>query len=128
MIWFARFAPVLGLNNFPARMATPSGGGGCMVRRAASNGGASGRDCANAATTFPASHRIATYTKTILRADFQHMAISSRMFAFIKRRSGKRYYYTLTRKFQTENVARNTAFFRSAPSVPRSEERRVGKE
>src|ERR1700680_4638358 len=70
-----RFVPVRGSNRRPARMATPSGGGGCIVMREASKGGASGRVCADAAAKFPASKTSAANAKAAFQQDFQAIAI-----------------------------------------------------
>jgi hypothetical protein len=74
--WFARFVPVRGSNRRPARMATPSGGGGSIVTREASNGGASGRPCAkHRATKFPASKTAPAIRNAAFHQDFQAIAI-----------------------------------------------------
>src|SRR5882762_5810080 len=79
MTWFVKFVPVFGSNKRPARMATPSGGGGCIVSRAASNGGASGRPWTWARTRagFPESQTIATNARAVFSKDFQDIADSS---------------------------------------------------
>jgi hypothetical protein len=66
---------VRGSNRRPARIATPSGDGGCIVMRATSNGGASGRVCADTATKFPASKTSAANAKTVFHEYFQGIAI-----------------------------------------------------
>src|SRR5580693_10579068 len=103
--WFARFVPVRGSNRRPARIATPSGGGGCMVMRGASNGGASGRVCADSATKFPASNIRAKNADAGFHQDLQAIAILRvvRLFEWI---SGKAYFYTLALAFQTKNASR----------------------
>src|SRR3984893_12171286 len=102
--WFERFVPVRGSNRRPARIATPSGGGGCMVMRAASNGGASGRVWARTATKFPASKISATNVNAAFHRNLQAIAIlrGVRPFEWI---SGKAYFYTLADAFQTKNTS-----------------------
>src|SRR5438309_447408 len=60
-------------------MATPSGGGGCIVSRAASNGGASGRawTCARTRAGFPKSQTNATKARAVFSKVFQDIKISS---------------------------------------------------
>src|SRR5713101_4918825 len=81
MTWFVRFAPVFGSNKRPARMATPSGGGGCIVSRAASNGPASGRPWTWARTRagFPESQAATTNARAVFSKDLQVIAKSSGM-------------------------------------------------
>src|SRR6202166_3041284 len=73
--WFARFVPVRGSNRRPARMATPSGGGGCIVMREASKGGASGRVCAYARAGCPADKISAANANAAFHLVFQYIAI-----------------------------------------------------
>jgi hypothetical protein len=63
-------------------MATPSDGGGCIVMREASNGGASGRVCGYAATKFPASRISAANVNAAFHQDFQGIAILRRVRSF----------------------------------------------
>jgi hypothetical protein len=81
-------------------MATPSGGGGCIVMREASNGGASGRVCAFTATKFPASKMSPANVTAAFHPDFLCIAILRSVRQF-DGNSGKAYFYTLARAFQT---------------------------
>jgi hypothetical protein len=77
--------------------------------REASNGGASGRVCADIATRFPISKTSAAKSKAVFHPDFHGIAILRSVQSF-ESEFRQAYIYTLARSFQTKNASRTVSW------------------